>query len=181
MRIWLARHGTTEAPPGVAIGWTDVELAAEGRRRAVTLAERLASGRLRHIYSSDLRRAFETASIVADRCALSVHATADLRELDFGAWEGRRLADLWTETPDEARTWEADFRHLPSSFGETFESLEVRVGRFAHQLPTASGEVLVVAHRGPLAVLYSLLTGSWIEAAWQLPFDLGSLTQLEVA
>lgn len=181
MRIWLARHGTTTAAPCLAIGWTDVELAPEGKRQAEALAGRLASGPLRHIYSSDLRRACETASIVADRCGLSLHATADLRELDFGAWGGRRLADLWTETPDEARAWEADFRHLPSSFGETFESLEVRVGRFARQLQPSPGEVLVVAHRGPLAVLYALLTDSWVEAAWQLPFDLGSLTQLEVA
>ena len=76
---------------------------------------------------------------------------------------------------------EADFRHLPSSGGETFESLEVRVRRCARQLPTSSGEALVVAHRGPLAVLYTVLTDSWIEAARQLPFDLGSLAQLEVA
>lgn len=181
MKIWLVRHGTTTAPPGVAIGWTDVQLAPAGRRQAEALARRLASCSLQHIYSSDLRRAFETASIVADRGGLSVHATADLRELDFGAWEGRQLADLWTETPDEARAWESDFRRLPSSFGETIENLELRVERFARQVPTSSGEVLVVAHRGPLAVLYALLAGSSIEAAWQLPFDLGSLTQLEVA
>jgi broad specificity phosphatase PhoE len=181
MRIWLARHGTTTAPPGVAIGRTDVELAPEGRQQADELAIRLASCPLTHVYSSDLRRAYETAAIVAAHLRLRVHRTADLRELDFGAWEGRRLADLWTETPDEARAWEADFRRLPSSFGETFEILEERVGRFTRQLPASSGDVLVVAHRGPLAVLYALLTGSGIEPAWQLSFDLGSLTQLEVA
>ena len=175
------RHGTTTAPLGVAIGWTDVELAPEGKRQAEVLATRLASCSLHHIYSSDLRRAVQTATIVANRRGLSVQATRDLREVDFGAWEGRPLADLWRESPDEARAWEADFRRLPSSFGETIEDLESRVGRFANQLPTSSSDVLVVAHRGPLAILYALLAGCDIEAAWQVPFGLGSVTQLELA
>lgn len=181
MNVWLVRHGATTAPSGIAIGWTDVELGPEGRRQAEALATQLASYPLAHIYSSDLRRAHETATIVADGRELPVHLTADLRELDFGAWEGRRLEDLWTESPDDARAWEADFRRLPSAFGETFESLQERVGRFAGHLHSSSGEVLVVAHRGPLAVLYALLAGSSIEAAWQLTFELGSITQLDVA
>jgi len=41
--------------------------------------------------------------------------------------------------------------------------------------------VLVVAHRGPLAILYALLAGCDIEAAWQVPLELGTVTQLELA
>ena len=81
MRILLARHGTAAAPRGVAIGWTDVELTEAGRRQAEALAERLAASALERVYSSDLRRALETASIVADRQGLPVHATPELREL----------------------------------------------------------------------------------------------------
>lgn len=181
MTIWLVRHGATTAPPGLAIGWTDVELAPEGKRQAEVLAKQLASCSLHRIYSSDLRRAYDTAAIVAARCGLSVHVTADLREVDFGAWEGRRLEDVWAEKPEEARAWEADFKRLPSGFGEMFESLQARVERFVRELAGCPGGALVVAHRGPLAILYGLLTGSSFETAWQLPLGLASLTRLEVA
>ena len=181
MIVWLARHGATAAVPGVAIGWTDVELALDGHRQAEALAARLASEPLAHVYSSDLRRSLDTATIVAARHALPVEATADLREIHFGAWEGRRLEDLWTERPAEARVWEADVRNVPPSFGETFGELDARVTRFAHRLLDSRGDVLVVAHRGSLAVLHALLRGARIEAALQLPFDPGTLIPLEVA
>ena len=175
----LARHGQTAAPSGVAIGRTDVLLAAAGRRQARALAERLAGVRLARVYASDLRRSRETAEPVATNHGLPVEVTTDLRELDFGAWEGRRLEDLWNESPAEAGDWEADLRRMPASFGETFDELESRISRFASGLPRR-GDALVVAHRGSLAVLYAQLSGASIATAWGLPFELGGLTRLEL-
>jgi broad specificity phosphatase PhoE len=175
MKVWLLRHGETLAPPELAIGWTDVELAAEGRRQAEALGEQLASRPLRGVYCSDLRRARETAELVARPHRLPTQATADLREVDFGLWEGRRLADLWLENAEEARAWEQDMRRLPASFGETFQSLEARVARFGRRLLNEPGELLVVAHRGSLAILHGLLTGSPLESSWKLALERGSL------
>jgi alpha-ribazole phosphatase len=156
------------------MGWTDVGLGPEGRRQAEALVGRFEGCQVDAVYSSDLRRARETAAPLAQRRGLSIEATADLREIDFGAWEGRRLEELWLESPEEARAWEAALRRVPSSFGETFEQLEARVARFARRL--GAGAEVVVAHRGPLAVLYALLAGVSLEGAWRLPFDLGSVT-----
>jgi broad specificity phosphatase PhoE len=180
VNLWLARHGQAVAPPGVAIGRTDVPLAAAGRRQARELAERLAGVTLARIYASDLRRSRETAEPVATNHGLPLELTADLRELDFGAWEGRRLADLWIESPAEASEWESDLRRVPSSFGETFTELEARVSRFAAGLPRC-GDALVVAHRGSLAVLYAQLSGASVATAWTLAFELGGLTRLELS
>ena len=179
MNLWMARHGQTEAPSGIAIGWTDVHLAASGRQQARELAEQLSGIPLDRIYSSDLRRSRETAELVATCYGLPVEIAADLRELNFGSWEGRRLVDLWRESPDEARDWESDLRRVPATFGERFADLEARVGRFAASLPHC-GDVLVVAHRGSLAVLYALLSGASVATAWGLPFELGGLTRLEL-
>jgi broad specificity phosphatase PhoE len=177
--IWLLRHGRTIAAPEVAIGWTDVELAPEGRRRAEALGEQLALRPLRSVYCSDLKRARETAELVARPHRLPSQATADLREVNFGLWEGRRLADLWLESVEDARAWEQDMRRLPASFGETFQTLEARVTKFASRIPSGPGDVLVVAHRGPLAILHALLTGRSLESSWQLPLEQGSLTGVE--
>jgi broad specificity phosphatase PhoE len=180
VKVLLVRHATAAAPPGAAVGWGDVELAPAGSRQAEALAGRLEAGSVERLYSSDLRRAMQTASILAGRLGLPILEAPELRELDFGAWEGRRLADLWAERPDEARAWESDLRRLPSGFGETFESFESRVAAFAARLQAESGDALVVAHRGPLLVLYALLTGTCLQAAWRLPFELGSVTEVEL-
>jgi broad specificity phosphatase PhoE len=177
--VWLLRHGETVAAPELAIGWTDVELAPEGRRQAEALGEQLASRPLRRVYCSDMTRARETAELVARPHRLPSQATADLREVNFGLWEGRRLADLWLENVEEARAWEQDMRRLPASFGETFQSLEARVARFGRRLINEPGEVVVVAHRGPLAILHGLLTGSNLESSWKLALDRGSLIGVE--
>jgi alpha-ribazole phosphatase len=179
VRVWLARHGATTAPPGTAIGWTDVGLSSAGWRQAEILASRLEPHSLERIYSSDLRRAVETASVVADRRHLRVQPTPDLRELNFGKWEQWPLERLWSESPDEARAWELDFTALPSSFGETMAQLESRVGCFVSELISGDGDALVVGHRGSLTVLHALLTGSSIEAVWALGFELGGLRQVE--
>lgn len=163
----------------MAIGWTDVPLSSAGRRQAQELAQQLEKIPLQRIYASDLRRSRETAERVATGHGLPVEMDAGLRELDFGAWEGRRLADLWTESPAEAGEWESDLRRVPASFGETFAELEARVGRFAAGLPR-SGDALVVAHRGSLAVLYAHLSGAPVATVWGLPFELGGLTRMEL-
>lgn len=120
------------------------------------------------VVSSDLRRARDTALAIAAPHGLSVEVTPALRELDFGAWEGRDLRDLWREQPEAARAWEADIEHTPPSFGESVRDLELRVRDFWHQLD-ARGEVVVVAHRGSLAALQSLLSGAPFGECFRAP------------
>jgi broad specificity phosphatase PhoE len=177
--IWLARHGEARTVPGAACGWTDPELSDRGRAQAEEMAERLRSAPVRSVLCSDLRRAAQTAAIVARPHRLRAQATPDLRELDFGAWEGRRLSDLWVEEPVAAARWEADLRLLPESFGESFADLETRVLRVAGAIMASlpgGGDLVVVAHRGPLAILHAHLTGSSLEGSWALPFTLAGLT-----
>lgn len=180
MRVWLVRHGAPAAAPGVAVGWSDPGLDPTGWRQAEALARKLELSPVGRVYSSDLARARQTAGAIASRLGLPVEVTPDLRELDFGTWEGRRLAELWTESAAEAAAWESDLRRLPAGFGETFARFEARVLRFARTLP-AGGDtaVAVVAHRGSLALLHAHLLGTSLEEAWKLPFALGCAVALE--
>lgn len=168
MIVWLARHGRADWPVGAALGWSDPPLDPHGVAQADALAERLAGRPLGAVHSSDLRRARATAEAVAAPHRLPVLESTELRELAFGEWEGRALADLWLERPDEARRWEADVRHSPAAFAESVPELERRVRAFAGRLMSrgrGSGEeVVVVAHRGSLAALHAVLAGrgfSW--------------------
>jgi broad specificity phosphatase PhoE len=177
--VWLVRHGEAEVPPGIAIGHGDPPLSVRGQRQIERLATRLASQPVQRVFSSDLQRARLTAEPIAVGHGLAVDVCPELREIDFGTWEGRALRDLWTEKPDEAQAWEGDLRSVPSGFGERFEALESRVAQFRCRLDGYRVAV-VVAHRGPLAVLLHQLTRTSIEEAWREPLHTGGALRVEI-
>ena len=160
-RVWLIRHGASTSLAGLAIGALDPPLSDLGRVQAQTLAAKLAARPLVRVISSDLRRAAETATIIAARHRLVVECTRALREIDFGAWEGRDLSDLWSEDAAAARSWEQDVRLTPPAFGENVGDVERRVADFWRRTLTlpAAGEIAVVGHGGSLAVLRALISG----------------------
>lgn len=178
--VWLVRHAEAEVTSGVAIGRGDPLLTARGELQAERLAERLAARTLQHVYSSDFKRALMTADRIAARHRLTVETCSELREIDFGAWEGRTLGDLWSEEPEEAAAWERDLRCVPRGFGERFEDLESRVARFMRRLDDCS-VAAVVAHRGPLLVLLQQLTGMSFEAAWRQALPTGAVLKISVS
>jgi broad specificity phosphatase PhoE len=87
--LLLVRHGETDwNAEGRLQGHTDRPLNDHGRRLAKTLAGRLAGEDIAAVYSSDLARARETAEIVADELGLPVVTDPELRERNWGNWEG---------------------------------------------------------------------------------------------
>lgn len=150
--ILLARHGETDWNREKRWqGLTDLSLNARGREQARALAEKLAAVPCSAIYASDLRRAHETALIVAERNGLAVTPMRELREIDVGSWTGLSRDEVKERFPDayeqmRARTgrgWEG---------GETYAEMVRRVvetlGRIAREHP--SDAVLVVTHSGPI-------------------------------
>jgi alpha-ribazole phosphatase len=180
-RVWLIRHGATTIQSGLVIGFTDPPLSDQGRAQARHAADELARRPLARVISSDLRRAAQTAGILAAPHCLRVETTAALRELNFGAWEGRSLSDLWVDEPAAAAAWEEDVRLTPPSFGESLRELQQRVARFWESLQPLPrwGEVAIVAHGGSLATLRSLITGAPIGDCLALGLKPGGIVNLE--
>lgn len=179
-RIWLIRHAESIRKPGSVIGVTDPPLSDAGIEQARRLGAAMAAHPLVRVVSSDRERALATARLVARPHGLAVEPAAALREIDFGAWEGRNLAELWSIEPEAARAWEADVRSTPPSFGESLSDLEGRVSSFwssLRPLPPV-GEIAIVAHRGSLAVLQSLIAGSTIAEAFASGLELGAAVAL---
>lgn len=100
MRLVLVRHGVAEGQEGRAVGHTDPPLSEQGR---ADIAALLACGHERPalLLSSDLRRAYQSAEILAAHWGLRVFTDARLREINFGEWENRRWRDV--ERDDGAR------------------------------------------------------------------------------
>lgn len=100
-RLILVRHGeTVQNVAGITQGWNDSDLSERGRRQVQRLAQRLATFGMTALYSSPLGRAMSTAQAIADATGLTVVQNEDLREMNYGGWEGRSFLDVRRE--DEA-------------------------------------------------------------------------------
>jgi broad specificity phosphatase PhoE len=152
-RILLARHGETEWNRlGRWQGHADPPLNDLGRRQAEMLAAQLAGDGITAIYASDLRRASETAAIVAGHLGLAVTEERALREIDVGSWSGLTRDEVRERFPEGFARWQAgEIGHD----GETREQLQTRVvaavESIAHRHPAQT--VLVVTHGGAIRAL----------------------------
>lgn len=128
MRIFLIRHGETEWNRQNRLqGNSDTHLSPEGFHQAITLAEHAPFQDIDAIYSSDLTRAVSTAGILAERFNLTVKQMPELREVNYGDWEGRFISDLVKESPKAfGKFFTAPERCHPPN-GETFLEAQARL------------------------------------------------------
>lgn len=152
----LLRHGDTRLSPEHRFsGLSDEPLSADGARQVSAAAHRLACGtRVDAIVSSPLARAAGTASIVADFLGLLPSTDEDLRETDFGEWEGFTLAEIQKRWPETVAAWQRDPRQAPPG-GESFADTACRVNRACERiLRDYRGQtVLLVSHITPIKIL----------------------------
>jgi probable phosphoglycerate mutase len=127
--VLLARHGQTDdnIEPIRAQGFRDTPLNETGRRQAAELAERVAGMRVSSLWSSDLSRAAETASIVGERVGLEPRLDARLREGSRGEWEGRLFIDIAKDDPDGYAAWKRGGASFRFPGGESLQEHSDRV------------------------------------------------------
>lgn len=155
--ILLARHGETDWNRDRRWqGHADPPLNDAGRRQAHELAETLADERLDAIYASDLRRAHETAEIVARGLGLPVTVDPALREIDVGSWSGLTREEIAARFPGQT-----------DHDGERRDVFRARVLAALERIAAGhpGGRVLIVSHGGPLRVLKR-----WILRSEDVPF-----------
>jgi broad specificity phosphatase PhoE len=157
----LARHGETDWNRENRFqGHADPPLNALGRRQSAELADVLAGEGLARVYTSPLRRASETAEIVARRLALELESLEALREIDVGAWSGLTRDEVAARFPEAYARW---LERAPHGFedGETYDQLEARVlpaiRRLSERHPSET--LLVVTHGGPSRIVQAHAAG----------------------
>jgi broad specificity phosphatase PhoE len=144
--LLLVRHGETDwNAEGRLQGHTDRPLNEFGRRQAKELAEQLAGEGADAIYASDLARAKETAEIVGSRLGLPVVIDADLREKNWGTWEGL--------TGDER----IGVEYVGESTEEHRDRVMGAVRRIVERHPRQ--RVVVVTHGGSLRRIQAAVNG----------------------
>ena len=158
--ILLARHGESDWNHTKRWqGWADRPLTQRGREQADELAARLADTELDAVYSSDLRRARETAEVVAHTKDLAVETTSDLREVDVGSWSGLTRAEAEDRFPEQYARWLEGGEGWED--GETYEQLGARVVKALQSIAAKhdGSRVLVVAHGGTIRAIHAAALG----------------------
>lgn len=161
-RIWLIRHGETEwSRAGRHTGRTDLPLTEQGEREADAVRDELVDVTPGLVLCSPMQRARDTAhraGLVPDEIV------DDLREWDYGAWEGRTTAEIRTELDDPG--WLVWDHPVPSGQtpGEQLDEVAARVDRVIARCEPALDEghdAVLVAHGHVLRIL----TARWLGLA----------------
>jgi len=149
-KIILVRHGEVSWNARACYtGWTDLALTDKGIQQAQAIAKRLRREPLEAVYSSDLQRASATAEVIAAPHDLTVVIDTDLRELNYGEWEGVAEVDLPVRSPDLYAAWSADPAGVATPGGESFTQLRDRaLGAFDRIMARhPDSTVAVVGHK----------------------------------
>jgi broad specificity phosphatase PhoE len=163
--ILLARHGQSDWNRERRWqGHADRPLTEDGRSQSVALAQRLAHVDLAAVYSSDLRRARETAAAVADLQRLGVRVVPELREVDVGSWSGLTRSEAEARFPDGYRRWLDGGRGWED--GESYEAMGRRVLQAVRRLSAVheGDRILIVSHGGPIRAIHAGALGLDIAA-----------------
>lgn len=160
--LYLVRHGATAWNlSGRILGWHDEPLAAEGIAQAERLREEFRGVPFDWVVCSDLRRAFQTAWIIAgDRRRVPFYRDRRLREVHRGEWEGLTLEEIRVRFPEAYAAFLADPYGARPPGGESLLEAEDRARAFLRSLPPDTSEVLVVTHKLLARTLYAVITGA---------------------
>ncbi len=178
----LVRHGQTDWNlEGRYQGQTELPLNETGRSQARKLAEQLAGQLFEAVYSSDLRRAHETASIIAEKLGLAVQLEPRLREVNLGEWEGMLVGDIITCRPAEWEQRQRDpvYTHPPG--GESLAEVAGRVRAAADVIARRypAGPVLLVSHGLATAALLCQARQISLDKAFGLKLENGSVEEID--
>lgn len=203
LTLVLTRHGLTDrSTPEQHLGQRiDVSINDAGRRQAEALARRLTPVTFDRVFTSPLFRARETAALLVR--SVEIEADPRLREMDYGAWEGRTYDQITEADGAFRREWERSPDVLSCPGGESANDVAERVGGFLQDLldehrawhakasfraatsgwgaatPRVERPILVVAHATTNRILVCLALGIEIrEFRRRLTQDQANLTVL---
>jgi broad specificity phosphatase PhoE len=151
LQLWLIRHGETEwSLSGAHTSRTDIPLTERGKERAAKIRDYLAQRKFSLVLSSPLQRARETCRIAGYADVAQIEE--NLREWDYGIFEGRTTADIRKDQPDWS-IWDS-----PVPEGEPVEHVAARAQKVIDRALQAGGDVALFAH----AHILRILAATWL-------------------
>ena len=184
MRLWLIRHGETEANvAGLYSGHTPTPLTPKGVAQAKTLRDLLRAVPFDYVLCSELERAQQTAEYVLETRDLAIHSTPLLNEMFFGDWEMRHHRDLTLEDPESYAAWCTDWQNAIPTNGEGFQAFSARIEQaiaLIHEYKETKKNLLIVSHQGVLSLTIARLLNMPASSLWHFRVDQGCWSAIDI-
>jgi broad specificity phosphatase PhoE len=180
---FLIRHGQTDANVDeYYMGWSDEDLNELGYYQAHCLSSRLAGLPLAAIYTSPLRRAHTTASIIAGPHQLEAKSLPDFIEIRLGDWQGMHREEVKRKWPELWRQSRIDPSAVRFPNGESYEELTERAIRGFKAVSQANQgkQIAIVSHDAVIRVLVAYVLGVSNRIYRRLEIENASLTLVRI-
>ena len=158
-------------------GRADVNLDEVGIKQAELLGKYLSNWKLEAIYSSPLKRALDTANIVARYQKIGVHVAEGFIDFDYGEWQSLPEEEAKRLYPTLHNEWHNNPHKVKMPGGESLEDVRKRAVAIVNDvLPKYQGSILLVSHRVVNKVLICSLLGLDNSHFWNINLDVGGIT-----
>jgi len=181
-RLYLVRHGrVAHGHTDRYHGHNDIGLSPEGVRQIEALAEQLAGTPLAGVYCSDLTRTIKGAQIICRGRDLKPQIIPELREVNFGDWEGLTFAEIMTQYPAELEGRFRDLTNFRIPGGESLKDVGARALPKLKELLTrhAGQAFLIVGHAGVNRVILCEALGLPLDHLFRLDQNYGGLNIID--
>ena len=182
-RLYLIRHGETQGADTKRYkGHIDVPLSENGIKQVERLAEYIYQNtELKAIYCSDLSRAIKSAEIIAEPHSIKPVVFKDLRERNFGIWEGMTFDEIKEKYPEEFNAWTNNpLKFSPMQGESTIEVKERALKVFSEIIEKHKGQcIAIVAHGGINRIILCHLLGIPLENIFRIEQDFAAVNIIE--
>ncbi len=183
MKLWLVRHGQTQANvDGLYSGISETSLTEKGIVQAETVGNMLNKVAFDKVLCSELSRAQHTTQLILQQRNVPVVTEPRLNEMNFGDWEMRHHRDLQHQDAENYAAWCNDWQNVVPKNGEGFQVFSQRVCEFATSLsllPTQQN-ILIVSHQGVLSLLIATLLNMPPASLWHFVIEQGAWSSIEI-
>jgi broad specificity phosphatase PhoE len=182
VQVLLVRHGATDWNlQGRCQGATDLDLNEVGIRQAQQIAASLSQETLHGIYSSNLKRAQQTAQLISLHHGLPVLIETDVRELDHGQLEGLTFSEIRENYSQFMQKWRTEPAEIQVPGGERLVDVARRAWSGLKRIARrhTSGEtIVVVSHNFPILGIICAITGTQLNNYRTFHLDPCGVTRL---
>lgn len=158
--LYIIRHAEAEGNKyRIFHGITDSSLTPNGINQAKKVARSLSKYGIKKIYSSDLKRAYDTAKEFSDITGIDINTSEQLREIDGGLWENMPWSELAEKYPDEFYSWEKSPHKHKMPQGESITDLRIRAWKILDKIAyeNRGNTVAIFTHGTVIKVLIGLI------------------------
>ncbi len=180
MKFILVRHGETVANiEKVYSGWSNYDLTEKGKLQIKILAEELKTYNVDVIYTSPLGRTMETATEIAKITEKEIVIDDNLREINFGVFDGKTAKQIEETYPVEWDNWIKDYECYKIPEGECLKDMLNRVKGFMDSIKNKDGTCIIVSHAGVIQSIVTYLLDLDLKKMWHFQCTTGGYIEID--